>query len=426
MRSNELIDWIHGARRFGEKKGLNNMEALLGALGNPEKTLKCVHVAGTNAKGSVCALIESALRASGYRTGLYTSPFLVDYLERIRLDGAPVDEASFERAGNRVREAALSLPGLLPTSFELGTAIAYQIFAEHQVDVAVIETGIGGRLDPTNVIMPEISVIANIGLDHMDQLGNTIGEIAFEKAGIIKPGRPVALYPQKDPAATRVIEEACREKGARLLRAERLPLTILDVTARGARFRCEAPSLGTVEAEIRLAGRHQIENAHLAIAALELMRERGWALTPKEIAKGFAAARWPGRLDWADDGLLLDGAHNPQAARALREYLDEFLPGRRIVLLTGMMRDKQPEACASLLASCAAFVVATQVEGPRALSAQDLANLYQARGARAEAIPEPGQALQKARVLAGPGGVVVACGSLYLVGEIMKLAGRKA
>jgi dihydrofolate synthase/folylpolyglutamate synthase len=137
MRSNELIDWIHGARRFGEKKGLNNMEALLGALGNPEKALKCVHVAGTNAKGSVCALIESALRASGYCTGLYTSPFLVDYLERIRLDGAPVDEASFERAGNRVREAARSLPGLLPTSFELGTAIAYRIFAENKVDVAV-------------------------------------------------------------------------------------------------------------------------------------------------------------------------------------------------------------------------------------------------------------------------------------------------
>jgi len=198
------------------------------------------------------------------------------------------------------------------------------------------------------------------------------------------------------------------------------------VTARGARFRCDSPCLGTVEAEIRLAGRHQIENAHLALAALELLNERGWALDPEKIAEGFAAARWPGRLDWADDRLLLDGAHNPQAARALREYLEEFLPGRRIVLLTAMMRDKQPEACASILASCAASVVATQVEGPRALPAGELADVYRARGVRTEAYPEPGEALKAARDAAGPDGVVVACGSLYLVGELMKLTGIQA
>ncbi len=420
MRSSELVDWIHGARRFGEKKGLNNMEALLAALGNPENSLKCVHVAGTNAKGSVCALIESALRAAGFETGLYTSPFLVDYAERIRINGAPVDEALFERAGNLVREAALSIPDLAPTSFELGTAVAYLIFKERGVDVAVIETGIGGRLDPTNVIVPEASVIANIGLDHMEQLGGTIREIAFEKAGIIKPGCPVALYPQRDAAATQVIEEVCRARGSKLLKAESLPLTILDVNARGASFRCEAPNLGVIDAEIRLAGRHQIENAHLAVAALELLTERGWALKPEDVARGFAAALWPGRLDWADDHLLLDGAHNPQAARALREYLEEFLPGRRIVLLTAMMRDKQPEACAEILAPCASLVIATQVEGPRALPAGALAETYRIHGVRAEAWPEPGEALGKAREAAGPGGVVVACGSLYLVGELLK------
>jgi dihydrofolate synthase/folylpolyglutamate synthase len=205
MRSRELVDWIHSARRFGEKKGLSNMERLLAALGNPERMIQCVHVAGTNAKGSVCALIEAALRASGYATGLYTSPFLIEYLERIRVSGVPVDDRLFERAGNRVREAALSMPELAPTAFELGTATAYLVFAECKVDIAVIETGIGGRLDPTNVIVPEVSVIANIGLDHMDQLGATIEEIAGEKAGIIKPGRPVALYPQKNPAAAAVI-----------------------------------------------------------------------------------------------------------------------------------------------------------------------------------------------------------------------------
>jgi len=420
MRSNELVDWIHSAQRFGEKKGLTNMEALLGALGNPEKALKCVHVAGTNAKGSVCALIESALRASGYETGLYTSPFLVDYLERIRINGAPVDGALFEWAGNLVREAALSMQELAPTAFELGTAVAYLAFFRRGVDVAVIETGIGGRLDPTNVIVPEVSVIANIGLDHMEQLGATIREIAHEKAGIIKPGRPVALYPQKDEAAAEVIGRVSKERGARLLKAESLPLAVKDINARGASFRCEAQHLGVVEAEIKLAGRHQIENAHLAVAALELLKERGWALSPEGVARGFAAARWPGRLEWADDGLLLDGAHNPQAARALCEYLREFLPGKEILLLTAMMRDKQPSACAEVLAPCAARVYATQVEGSRALPAGELAELYRAHGTPAEAWPEPGEALEKARAAAGPGGVVVACGSLYLVGELMK------
>lgn len=426
MRSSELIDWIHGARRFGEKKGLDNMRLLLGALGNPERALRCVHVAGTNAKGSVCALIESALRENGYSTGLYTSPFLVGYRERIQLDGRPIDPEAFERAGNRVHEAALSLPDFKPTSFELGTALAFLAFAERGVDASVIETGIGGRLDPTNALTPEVSVIANIGFDHMDQLGGSIEEIAFEKAGIIKPGRLVALYPQKHPAADAVIERACRERNARLLRASDLPLRVIHVDARSARFRCDAPHLHRVEAELRLAGRHQIENARLALTALSLLAERGWALDGAATARGLAAARWPGRLDWADDALLLDGAHNPQAARSLREYLAEFFPDRRIVLLIAMMRDKQPEACADILAPCAAEVIATALEGPRALPAEELAEIYRARGGPAQAIGDPAAALWAARRAAGPGGLVVACGSLYLVGELMKLTGRGA
>jgi len=426
MRSSELIDWIHGARRFGEKKGLDNMRALMGALGNPESSLKCVHVAGTNAKGSVCALVESALRANGYRTGLYTSPFLVEYRERIRIDGAPIAEAAFERAGNRVHEALRSMPALAPTAFELGTAIAYLAFYEADVDIAVVETGIGGRLDPTNVIVPEASVIANIGLDHMEQLGDTIEEIAYEKAGIIKPGRPVALYPQKSPEATRVIEAVCLERGASLLKAERLPFEVVEVTPRGASFRCDVAGIGPVDARLNLAGRHQLENAHLALAALSALAGRGWALSPEKTARGLQDARWPGRMDWADDRLLLDGAHNPQATRALKAYIDEFLPGRQIVLLTAMMRDKQPDACAGILAPVAAAVVATQVEGPRALPAEALAAVYRAHGAPAEAMAPPSEALRAAQNAAGPEGVVVACGSLYLVGELMKLTGRRA
>ena len=423
MHASELIDWIHGARRFGEKKGLTNMERLMDALGHPESALKCVHVAGTNAKGSVAALIESALRANGYSTGLYTSPFLIDYLERIRVNGAPVDGALFERAGNRVYEAVCAMPGFAPTSFELGTAVATLAFAQRKVDVAVIETGIGGRLDPTNVILPEVSVIANIGMDHMEQLGETIEAIAFEKAGIIKPGRPVALYPQKNPAAAQVIERACLERGARLYPSECLPLEVNEIDARGARIVCDAPGIGSIEARLNLAGRHQIENARLSMMALSILAGRGWALTKEATARGLSEARWAGRLHWLDDQLLLDGAHNPQAARALREYLEEFLPNRRIALLTAMMRDKQPDACALVLAPVAANVIATQVEGPRALPSEALAAVYRDHGADARAVPDPGAALTAARAAAGPLGVVVVCGSLYLVGEILKRTG---
>jgi dihydrofolate synthase/folylpolyglutamate synthase len=426
MRSSELIDWIHGARRFGEKKGLDNMRALMGALGNPEKSIKCVHVAGTNAKGSVCALIEGALRANGYRTGLYTSPFLVEYRERIRIDGAPVRESAFEQAGNRVYEVLKSMPALAPTAFELGTAIAYLAFYEEGVDIAVIETGIGGRLDPTNIILPEVSVIANIGLDHMEQLGDTIEKIAFEKAGIIKPGRPVALYPQKSPEATRVIEAVCAERGAPLLRAEHLPFEVVTLTPRGASFRCDVPGIGHVDAQLNLAGRHQVENARLSLAALSALSGRGWSFAPDRIVRGLQDARWPGRLDWVDDHLLLDGAHNPQAARSLSAYIYEFLPGRRIVLLTAMMRDKQPNACAEILAPVASAVVVTQVEGPRALPAEQLAEVYRAHGAPTEAASSTLEALRAAWNAAGADGVVVACGSLYLVGELMKLTGRQA
>jgi dihydrofolate synthase/folylpolyglutamate synthase len=426
MQARELIDWIHGAQRFGEKKGLQNIMRLLRALGNPEARLRCVHVAGTNAKGSVCALVESALRAGGFKTGLYTSPFLVAYPERIRIDGQPIGEALFEWAGNRVREAVGKMPDMKPTAFELGTALALLAFFRSDVDIAVIEVGIGGRLDPTNAITPEVSVIANIGLDHMGQLGDTIEKIAGEKAGIIKPGVPVAMYPQKEPAAERVIERACKERGAPLLRAEHLPLTLTRIHARGADFSCEAPLLGKIDARINLAGRHQVENAHLALAALSLMRGQGWEITKDAIAAGFAAARWHGRLEWAGDGLLLDGAHNPQAARALRDYIGEFLPDKKIVLLTAMMSDKQPEACARILAPCAWSVVATQVAIPRALDAQTLAQVYRAQGVAAQVVREPAAALGEAAAQAGARGVVVACGSLYLVGELMRLTAAPA
>lgn len=421
-RAARVIEQIHAARTFGEKNGLNNMTALLAELGHPQRMLRFVHVAGTNGKGSTCAMMESALRACGLRTGLYTSPFLCRYHERIRVNGVPISDAALADVGERVLAAAqaLNARGVRPTTFELGTALALSYFARERVDLCVIEVGLGGRLDPTNVIAPDACVITAIGMDHMGVLGDTPEKIAFEKAGIIKPGVPVALYPQT-PQVDAVFESVCAQRGSALQHAGALPLNVSRLDAWGARIACTLPHLGRVETDVPLCGRHQVDNARLALAGLDLLAARGWALDAPSVARGVSRTCWPGRLEWLDAHLLIDGAHNPHGARALRGYVQTYLQGRRVVLLTATMRDKQPQACAALFSSCAVQAITTQVDWPRALPADDLAAIYRALGRSAEPIPDIPAAFNRARVLAGSEGVVLACGSLYLVGALRSL-----
>lgn len=424
QRAQALIDWIHSARTFGEKNGLDNMRRMLALLGNPHERLCCVHVAGTNGKGSVCALVERALRENGLVTGLYTSPYLMRYQERIRIDGEPVSDEAFVRAGERVRAAAqqLSRQDIRPTAFELGTALAFLLFAEARLDACVIEVGLGGRLDPTNVITPAASIITNIGLDHVQILGGAIEQIALEKAGIIKAGVPVALYPV-EPGVQAIIEGVCHERGAPLMKAGGIRVTALSLSTRGASFGADVPGLGSLDVQISLPGRHQVDNALLALCALALLKER-FRLNTDKLLSGLEKATWPGRLQWVNERLLLDGAHNEQGAQALCDYARAFLPGRRIVLLTAMMKDKRPDACARILAPIAQAVVATQVDWPRALPAGDLAALYRNLGAYATPEPDAEKALRQAREQAGADGVVLVCGSLYLVGAVLGLCGE--
>ena len=416
-----LIDWIHSARVWGEKAGLENTRCLLAALGNPERNLKMVHVAGTNGKGSTCAMVESGLRACGLKTGLYTSPFLISYNERIRLDGEPVGDQLLLDCGLEVWRAsgALKARGVRPTAFELGTALAFLVFQRSRVDAAVIETGLGGRLDPTNVARPMACGIAAIGLDHMAQLGDSLEKIAGEKAGIIKRGVPVAISAQA-PEAEAVLASRAREMGAPLTRTVDFPAKPVTVDDRGADFGISPPGLSPMVVRVNLPGWHQVENARLALCLLGLLKGQGLPLEPQGIARGLAAARWPGRLEWVGTRLLLDGAHNPQGAEALSEYCRAFLADRPVTLLTAMMADKQPQACARILAPLAHTVVCTQVKEARALDAARLAALYQAEGVHALAEPDIGQALSKALSLAKPG-VVLAAGSLYLVGALRRL-----
>ena len=396
MTLRRAVDWVHGARYAGQKNGLENMRALLRALGNPQDGMRFLHVAGTNGKGSVCAFLERALRECGYKTGLYTSPYLCEYAERVRVNGVPLNDETLLRLILRVKRAAEDLVArgeCFPTTFELGTAIAFLAFAEAKTDWAVIEVGLGGRVDSTNVIAPRACAISAIGMDHMKTLGDTLEAIAREKAGILKHGVPAAIHPANGSVLP-VLESAARACGAPLDVVEEPE--ILAESAHGARFRFRGETY-----EISLAGRHQVGNAALALAALGLVGGLDFAA----VRAGLAKTRW--------HCVLIDGAHNPQGAAVLAEYLRAHVPGRR-VLLVGMMHDKQVEACAKLLAPVASRVIATRVDDPRAASAEEVAAAYPG----AQTVDSLEDALALARA---DGGTVIACGSLYLAGAVRSL-----
>ena len=377
--------------------GLGRIRAVLGALGNPERAGRVVHVAGTNGKGSTCAMIEAGLRAAGVRTGLFTSPHLVEPTERIQIDGRPVTPHQFCRAFETVRRAAdsLDLDGP-PTYFETVTAMGFWLFRECGVQTAVVEVGLGGRLDATNVVAPALTVITPIDFDHEAFLGNTIQAIAGEKAGILKPGAP-AVFARQRPEAEAVIESRAAQLGVRVRRAVEFVIRDLEVDARGSRFNgIECP----------LPGEHQVDNAVAAILALE---ELG---APPE---GIAETRWPGRLEYVapNPDILLDGAHNPAGARALARYLERFAPHRKRWMIYGAMRDKSVEEIAGILFPLAGELILTAPVSTRALRPEALAEM----AGRGRIAPSVKDALDLARRQADAEDLVVITGSLFLVGE---------
>lgn len=422
MTGQEAVARIHSVYPNGKKNGLSNMRALLAKLGNPQNRLRIVHVAGTNGKGSCCAMIERMLRAAGYKTGLYTSPYVEVYNERIRLCGAPVSDEALAALVERVWPAveACAKEGVHVTEFELGTALAFVCFAGEKVDAAVVEVGLGGRLDPTNVVTPLVSVITEVGMDHMEYLGSTIGEIALEKAGIIKPGVPVALGAQEKEAYG-VLLAAARGKGAPVIDpdAENVRETADDVT-----FDVRLESERIKGLSVSLRGRHQAENACAALGAIEALRRKGFCIPQAAIREGMASVRWPGRLE-RFGRVLLDGAHNDPGVRALCAYADAWLPRERTVLLAGMMRDKETDKMIARLAPRARLAVCAAPDVPRAMDARELATAFARQGRRAEAAKDAAHALARARELAGANGTVLAAGSLYLIGELRALLRRE-
>jgi dihydrofolate synthase/folylpolyglutamate synthase len=385
------------------KLGLERIRRVLEALDNPQRAYRVVHVAGTNGKGSVCAMIDAGLRAAGVRTGLFTSPHLWEPTERIQIDGLPVSQTDFERAFNVVHETALALNlDAHPTYFETVTAMAFWLFRERRVDTAVIEVGLGGRLDATNVVEPALTVITPIDYDHQAYLGDTLELIAGEKAGILKPGVP-AIFSKQRPEAAAVLEARAAQLRIPVTRAQEFPLRDVVLDERGATFsglRCP------------LAGEHQLDNALTAAQALIAL-----GLPPE----GIAGARWPGRLEHVapNPDTILDGAHNPAGARALANYLRRFYSTRKRWIIFGAMRDKDVREVAETLFPLADELVLTAPTAPgnRALEPEALL----AMAGRGHTAPTIAAAYEYVLQHVTAEDVIIITGSLYLVGEARQL-----
>ncbi len=393
------------------KFGLERIRTLLEALGHPERACRFVHVAGTNGKGSTSAMIEAALRAAGERTGLYTSPHLAEPTERVRIGGREVTADRFAEAFERVHEAAERLLedgaiDLHPTYFETVTAMAFLLFRDEACGRVVLEVGLGGRLDATNVVTPELAVVTPVDFDHEQFLGNMIEAIAAEKAGILKPGVPVVMARQR-PEAARIIEERARELGCRLARAADASVTDVEIDARGSRFR-----LNGREARCALAGEHQVDNAVTAALALEQLG------APLD---GMAEARWPGRLEHVGERpeIILDGAHNPAGAWALAAYIRHFYANRRVWLVYGSMRDKAVEEITGTLFPLASRIIVTAPHFARALRPDAVEEVW--RGGNVETTADLAAAIEIVRREALAEDAVFITGSLFVVGEARAL-----
>jgi dihydrofolate synthase/folylpolyglutamate synthase len=399
------------------KLGLERIRAVLAALGNPQDHLSIVHVAGTNGKGSTCAMIESGFRAAGLRTGLYTSPHLAEPTERIRIAGNVVSAERFAAAFNRVHAVVEQLLAretidLHTTYFETVTAMAFLIFGEEGVERVVLEVGLGGRLDATNVVRPSLAVITPIDFDHESYLGRGIESIAAEKAGILKPGVP-AVFARQRPEAARVLDRRAAELNIPVTRAAESPVQNLSLDARGSRF--ELSGVNPLSIRCPLAGEHQVENA--VTAALALL---ACGVDRDAIKAGIAAAVWPGRLEHVRERptIILDGAHNPAAARALAAYITRFYVRTRLRLIFGIMRDKAAAEIAGILFPLAWQVIVTAPNQSRALAPESLRAVADHPNLRIAPTLEAALRLIED---ASPNDVIFITGSLFLVAEARAL-----
>ncbi len=415
MTYEEALNYIHSVSWKGSVPGLSRISALLDLMGHPERRCRFIHVAGTNGKGSTCAMLASIFRKAGYRTGLYTSPYLIDFNERIEVDGTMISNDELCEVTEYVRPLADSLADK-PTEFELITAIGFEYFARRACDIVVCEVGMGGEFDATNVIpAPEAAIICNIGLDHTAFLGDTLEKIAATKSGIIKPGCDAVLY-RSTSSVERVVEERCEKVGARLHKADFDSIKPISADLFGQVFDWESFK----ELKLPLLGEHQLDNAAVVLTAVEVLRAKGWAITEANIREGLRDVVWHGRFEIVrrDPLFIVDGGHNPQCIEALVKSVKTYLSGREITVLTGVLADKDFHCMYKDAAEFAKEFVTVTPGNPRALPADKLAEYLKGFGKPVTACRSVADGVRLAVEHTKKDGVVLCYGSLYMLGEV--------
>ncbi|MFA5528887.1 MAG: folylpolyglutamate synthase/dihydrofolate synthase family protein [Peptostreptococcales bacterium] len=425
MNYEEALAKIQTYNRFGSKLGLERMSRLLESLGNPQESLKIIHVAGTNGKGSVCRFITSILQREGYKVGLYTSPFLEKFTERIEFDGRPIDEEDLARFAEIVLEKADSMVEdgwESPTEFEIITAIAFYYYAEQKPDYLILEVGLGGRGDATNVIKnPLVSVITSIAYDHMDYLGNTLEAIAKEKAGIIKKGRPVVVCVTEE-GTYKTIKVLADERGSKFVDVNTKNIKQIIPGENQYDFTVEIGNK-PIGYSITLRGNHQVQNAYTAIKVIEVLRDEGIRVSEEAIKEGLEGAEHKGRFETVYENPLtiIDGAHNNAGMQSLRNTIEQIFPGKKILLCLGILKDKEIKDMLDTILPIASEIIVTEPSNDRRMSSEEIASKIKEKGVKCKSISNKEEAFRTILSMGQDFDVTIYAGSLYLIGDIRSL-----
>ncbi len=422
MTVERAIEYIHSNYWNGGTFGLDRTIELLDLLGHPEKGLKFIHIGGTNGKGSTASMTANILRKAGYTVGLYTSPYIFRFHERMQVNGECISDEELVDIVEMIQPLARSMKSE-PSEFELVTCIAFEYFKRHKCDIIALEVGLGGEFDATNTIEPpEVAVMTNIGLDHVELLGDTLEKIAETKSKIIKTGTDAVIY--REPASVEAVFEArCKEVGAELTRADFDSIELVTASLEGQTFHWGQYQ----NIEMPLLGDHQLKNAAVVLTAIEVLRKRGWKISDEAVREGIATVSWPGRFELIGKKptFIIDGGHNPQCIEALVKNVRDYLDGRRLTILTGVLGDKDYNEMYRDMAPFASQFVTVTPDNPRAMSSEDLKKYLEQFGKPVTACETVAEGVKLAKSLAGEDGVVLCYGSLYMLGDVVNAAKEK-
>lgn len=431
MNYNEALQFIHESHKFGMRLGLDNIKKLLELLGNPQNNLKIIHVAGTNGKGSTCSFISSILKESGYKVGLYTSPFLETFTERIRVNGENISEEEVGKIVSLIKEKIeimVSEGYSYPTEFEIVTAMAFYYYNQEKVDFVALEVGLGGRYDATNVIdKPVVSAITSISLDHTGILGDTLAKIAFEKGGIIKENCPTIVYPQQEEASE-VIKNICAEKKSKYIECDFKNIEIRSSNINSQIYNCNINGKELRDLEIKLIGDHQIKNSIVALNVIEYLNDiKITNISEENIRKGLLGTKWPGRIEKISENpmFIIDGAHNEEGAKSLANSIDKYFENKNKNLVIGMLEDKDIESVLDLLIPKFNKVITTTPDNPRAIDANKLKEKIERYNIEVTCKPNIKEAVDYALEISNKDDVIISAGSLYMIGNVRTIIVNK-